>query len=476
MDVIKKLYTICFFIGIFCLPFNSQIPDWMSFLGEYSGDSSPIFFLFSFLLLGLHSMLRGKIYVPLKSIEYVSFVIFMMVIIIVTLINVPNIIDYYFKQTTGLQRFLRQLISILIIAVTFFLVFINVCRDYGVNRFFLSVRKTMLYSFILVSICGIIEFFVINHNASFLKPILAVFDYLPFVDIKLDYRLGRVSSTAFEPPALSTYLITISGFMFSYIISSKKAIKYIPFVLVILLALLSKSRTALVAILVQAAIAAYYAYKTQPQFRTIFTNSIALGFLGIILAFAINGKQITESIEERIDSLNFSKNLKFSASENAVSNKSRLGIQYAMFEVYKDNPVFGTGWGQQAFESRFHYPIWATTHNYEFRTKYLNEEIKSFPPGYNMYLRILTETGIIGLASFLFFIYVISAKLKIYYKTRKDHNYIVIALIVSFVGYFLNWLQIDSFRLYGFWICLAILIEMKRTKNDQPNSLNTTLQ
>ena len=31
-------------------------------------------------------------------------------------------------------------------------------------------------------------------------------------------------------------------------------------------------------------------------------------------------------------------------------------------------------------------------------------------------------------------------------------------LLVSFIGFFINWLQIDSFRIYGIWICFAILI------------------
>ena len=92
-----------------------------------------------------------------------------------------------------------------------------------------------------------------------------------------------------------------------------------------------------------------------------------------------------------------------------------------------------------------------------------------------MYLRILAESGLIGLVVFLLFLYVIIKRVFIFYKTLKKYNYIVIALIVSFFGYFLNWLQIDSFRLYGFWICLAILIMLHESRNEKINSPHTSL-
>mgnify|MGYP003332648669 CR=1 FL=1 len=76
-------------------------------------------------------------------------------------------------------------------------------------------------------------------------------------------------------------------------------------------------------------------------------------------------------------------------SKHALSNKSRFGIQQAMFEVFLENPISGTGYGLQAFESWKKYPNWAKNNNWEFRLKYLNQNDKKFPPGYNLYLRIL---------------------------------------------------------------------------------------
>ena len=176
------------------------------------------------------------------------------------------------------------------------------------------------------------------------------------------------------------------------------------------------------------------------------------------------GDVIYTTISERIESLNFT-DVK---SDNALSNKSRFGIQYANYQVFKKYPLTGIGWGQQAFESKELYPEWATTNNYEFNAIYLNEEIKSFPPGYNLYLRILTETGIIGFLIFGLFIGLILYFTYRYLNLKKQNNYISITVFVTFLGTLLSWFQIDSFRLYIFWLALAILLCLRRFNKKEP--------
>lgn len=443
------------------MPFNSQIPKWFGVLGEYSRDSSPIFFLVAFFFLAIYGLLKGRIYIPLKSTSYTFFLFFIILLSFSTLLNAFNVVDYFFKQTSGIQRFVRQLLSVVIAGVAFFLVFVNVCRDYGVKAFFFKIRKLFFISFILVFICGILEYLIISFDIKSLQPLFKIFNNLPFVELRLDYNLKRVSSFTYEPPALGTYLMTISGFMFSYIITGKRAYRFVPFFLVVLLALLSKSRTALIVIILQSFVGIYLAYKMFPSFRRIFIRSIVFGSVIALIVMVAFWQPISEGVSERIDSLDITK-VEYSAKDNSVSNKSRLGIQYAMFKVYKEYPVFGTGWGQQAFESRFHYPKWATNRNYEFSLKYQNENIKSFPPGFNMYLRILTETGIVGFFVFILFLYSIVKNTIILHKRKEKYKYITITLLISFVGMLVNWLQIDSFGVYGFWLSLAILIILEK--------------
>lgn len=475
MNVLKKAYINLFFIGMFLLPFNSDVPKWLGFLGEFKRDSSPIFFLISFLLLLILSAVRGRIFIPIKSKEFVLWTAFIFVILLTTLINGPVIIGYYFKQTNGFERFIRQFISLIISGGVLFVLYLNVCHDLGVKQLFFRVRKIFLFSFSLVTICGVLQYLILTHGLIGLKPISDLFNYLPFVDIVYDFKIHRLTSITYEPPALGSYLLTVSGFMFSYIFTSNKSTRFIPFILVVLLCVFARSRTALIVIIVQCLFGIYYAYKKLPKFRTIFTKMTLFSIIVMTLLLIFKGNSIIEVVGERINELNFIGNIDRTSRGLSVSNKSRMGIQYANFQVAKENPFFGVGWGQQAYEAKEYYPEWAIIHNYEFRDMYLNEKVRSFPPGYNMYLRIWTEVGVFGLLLFLLFLFVVLKNTIIRFNNKKELNYVTIALMISFFGYFLNWIQIDSFRQYGFWLCLALLIKLKTYNNEQAHSINTSL-
>ncbi len=434
----------------------------MGFLGEYSADSSPIFFLIAFALMGVSFLMGEKIYVPFKSSISLLIIVFSGVLFLSTLINIDHVLDYYFKHTSGLNRFIRQLASFIISAYIFLLLFCNVTNNIGTREAFLKIRKTMFLSLIIVFTAGAIEFSVIVLHINALTPILHLFDYLPFVEMNPDYNLQRVKSICFESPILAIYLITIIGFMFSYIFTSKyKVIKFIPFIAVLFLAIVSKSRTALVVIFIQILLGFIFSYLNYYKFR-IFTKRLLIGgtILSIIALIFFHNAIFTK-IESRLNSLDFSK-LKYNPENNSISNKTRIGMQVAMFEVFKDHPLLGVGWGQQAFESRFEYPNWATKDNYEFDFYYENVDISSFPPGFNMYMRILAELGIIGLLIFGIFLLSIYIELYNIYINPKVAAYLSIALLISISGFIINWLQIDTFRMYGFWFSIALIIILRK--------------
>lgn len=405
----------------------------------------------------IYQVLDGKIYFPVLSKPYFFFLVFVFFIILTTIINLPYIYEYHFKQTSGFYRFIRQFISIIISGVLFFYLFFNVCRDYGLERFVLIIRRIFLISFVFVFCYGILEYLILKLNLGFLNPVLDLFSYLPFVEVKFSYSLIRLSSLTYEPPALGAYLIIISGFIFSYILTSKKAIRFLPFLLLVILAIISGSRTAFVVILVQVLVGIILAFFKYRTFRKAFRKIALIGSVFFIIGIIFFWEPIYESSKEKIESLNFTR-INVNRDESALSNKSRIGIQAAMLEVFKERPIIGTGWGQQTFESRYHYPVWATTNNYEFRLIYRNQLIRSFPPAYNLYLRILVETGIVGFISFVLFLYFVIRACYLTYVSSSKTTYISIILIISFAGTLLNWFQTDSFRVYGFWLSLAILI------------------
>jgi O-antigen ligase len=290
------------------------------------------------------------------------------------------------------------------------------------------------------------------------KPLLNLFDYFPFTEAKTDMRLRRISSVTFEPPALGTYLLSIAGWMFSYILTEKKNFKYLPTVIVLFLGFMSGSRAAFFAIIIQFIIASIIFLKNKNLTRNLYR--VIIGFSTVsILTITYFSEPIYNYIKKEINSF------KLDDSTHSLSNKSRFGIQQAMFYVFLENPISGTGYGLQAFESRKKYPTWAKKNNWEFRLKYLNQNDKRFPPGYNMYLRILSETGLVGL---LFFgLILLQVFLWCFNNLKSENSIIAFIILISMIGFSLNWLKMDSFRIYFFWLCLALIWIVEQRKISQ---------
>ena len=221
----------------------------------------------------------------------------------------------------------------------------------------------------------------------------------------------------------------------------------------------SGSRTGLLVIFVQliAFLSILFYSKKYRKYALIFLGVL---FISVTTLFVTNSKAVTAEIVKKVESLDIKNNL-----TESVSNKSRIGIQYASLQVFKEHPIVGVGYGQQAYHNRFFYPVWATKDNYEFNLFYKNQFLKSFPPGYNLYVRILTETGIVGITIYLFILYLIFHQLRVLIKNRTDEEKILaVVLFIGFLGITINSLQIDTFRIYGFWIYLAILIKMSSSR------------
>ena len=404
-------------------------------------------------------LFKRRINIPVKNLIFQFLILFILWSILATLFNAHNIADYYFKQTSGLSRFINQFGSLIIASIIIPLTFYNGFKWININKTFRLIRRVVLASLIIVLIYSIIEILIVKFDmVNLKKPILNLFDYFPFTEAKTDMRLRRISSVTFEPPALGTYLLSIAGWMFSYILTEKKNFKYLPTVIVLFLGFMSGSRAAFFAIIIQFIIASIIFLKNKKLTRNIYR--IIIGFsTASILTITYFSEPIYNYIKKEINSF------KLDDSTHSLSNKSRFGIQQAMFYVFLENPISGTGYGLQAFESRKKYPTWAKKNNWEFRLKYLNQNDKRFPPGYNMYLRILSETGLVG---FLFFgLMLLQIFLWCFNNLKSENSTIAFIILISMIGFSLNWLKMDSFRIYFFWLCLALIWVVEQRKISQ---------
>lgn len=455
MNSLKKIYVLFFLLGIFFIPFNEF--DGVSFLGEYQNEAATYFFLFGFFLVCIDNFVEKKIILPVRSIYFKIILLFLGWIFLSALLNYPSISESYFKQTAGISRFFRQLISFLLSSVIFTVFFWNVIRIYPLKRIFSVIRAVMWWSLVFVFIYGFIEILIVVFGIYQLMPILSAFDIFPFVNTKLDPG-GRVSSISYEVPALGNYLIMVAPWMFSYILTSKQTyMRFLPVSMVLILMFFSGSRTALINVTIQLLIFLILLLRRR-KIRVKIAKILTYTSPVLLILLVMNIGKISEIITQKADSLNFSKNL-----TQSVSNKTRFGMQYASLKVFIDHPVFGVGLGQETYHKRKHYPEWATKDNFEFDLFFENEDVKSFPSGYNIYTRLLAETGVVG---FMIFIGLISLAIFdsfFYYRALRNSNRLIaLTVFISLIGLSFNWLQTDFFRQYGFWLMLAILIKLKQ--------------
>lgn len=445
-----------FLLGIFFLPFSSY--EGISFLGEFARESSFIFLFLGVMLYLMEGGLRFRITYPPITQTVLLLWVFIAWGFISSLLNFESIVSSNFKYTSGIVRFIRQYLVLVFFGIMVLGYLYSVFSRYPLQRIIFLIRKVLSYSFIIVCIYALFEILILVFEQKEFLPVLNSFNYFPFTEVRLDNNFKRISSVTFEPPFLAIYLITIAGWMFSYIVTEKSLLKFIPAALVLVLTYFSGSRTALVVILLQLLVLLWYLFKSNRYRKYFVYFSLAL-ILGLTSVTVISKGDVFLKIGEKVESLDIRKSL-----TTSVSNKSRFGMQYANFQVFKEHPFIGVGFGQQAYYSRYHYPEWATKDNYEFELFYLNEENSSFPPGYNIYIRILAEMGVIG---FIIFVLLL---LQIFFEIRKlngspDKEYKILGLIlmVSFVGYIVNWLQVDTFRVTGFWVILALLLIINST-------------
>lgn len=428
----------------------------LSFLGEYKNESATYFFLIGFFILILESILRGKISIPYKHHLIWILSAFILWATISTILNTETVSQNFYKYTSGWNRYFRQNFSLLISAVVFPIFFWNIIKNYSAYEVFIRIRKVVFYSFLFVAFYGFIEIAIVYFGMGFLRPFFELFDYLPFTNTNLHTgeRIG-ISSVTFEIPALGTYLIMVVPWIASYIFTEKNIWKYLPLGIALILLFFSNSRSGLIVILIQLGVLLGLMI-LDPKHRTITLSFLKYGSVAIFCLLLWNSESIYKTIAEKADSVNFSKNL----TKN-VSNKSRFGIQHATLQVFKENPIIGVGLGQNTYHAVRHYPYWSTHNNWEFRLKYKNHHEKSFPPNYNIYTRLAAELGIIGVGIFSVLIFLCIYYAFMIWKLSNDKmRFMGVILLISFIGLAINWMQLDYFRQYGFWLCLMLLIHI----------------
>lgn len=455
----NKLTYILFVLGLFFFSFNSF--EGIQIFGEFSNEAAFYFFTAGSII----TFSTTKFEIPYQNRIFQIIILFTVWCFISTVLNFSSVITNFLKYTTGVSRFIRQFFVLVLCVIIYLIYFYNIYSRFSLEKLFFLLRRIFVFSLLVVFVFGFFETLYGYFGIYIFKNIVDLFNYFPFIE--RTFFSERIASVGDEPPILAIYLITIFAWMFSYILTStSKFLKYVPLCLVYFLTFFSGSRTALIIIVIQSLFFIFKVIRLK-DFLFFFKRYVPLIMTIILISLFINSGKIYTAISEKIESLNFTDNL----TKN-ISNQSRFGMQHAAMEVFKENPIIGVGFGQQAYHTRYKYPAWAKKNNYEFEYFYQNTSVRAFPPAYNIYTRLLAEVGLIGviiLASVIFLSLRDSKKLII--TTNDSVIYLYgIVIHVSLIGLYINWFQNDSFKIFGIWLYLALLVrvqmENQKLKND----------
>ncbi|MGL4656427.1 MAG: O-antigen ligase family protein [Sarcina sp.] len=454
---IEKILIYLFIAAIILIPFDN-LPYLKSLLGELSFKASVYPFIAIIIIIAINTIVKKELYVSKKK-EYYLLYCFIGWIVISNIVNGSNIINNVLKGRTGVEKLILQFMVISFM----FLVLYSTELIISLKKISLvELRKYIFYSAIPVVIYGVIELLTLSRIIDFSRLIESISYHIQTYYRGEVYTKGIRSVTG-EVSYFAMYLAFALPWISSFIFTEKKKIKQAGYILLTLILLVlmvfSKSRTAYAIIFVQMFLFITFIllFKIEKSKKILLVKSI-VGIVGIFIIFNFTflnniGGDINSvskiSVKSLIESL---------TDPNNMSNVARGGMQKAAFDMGKDSPIFGVGLGQYGFN----------TPTYISDNAMRSDEVKvwisnslstkgSWPPVFAIYPRIFAEQGIIGAFLWIAFISLLLIKF-IKRLWKKEDDILSIALIVSYLCILISWWNFDTFASFSFWILTPFLV------------------
>jgi O-antigen ligase len=152
---------------------------------------------------------------------------------------------------------------------------------------------------------------------------------------------------------------------------------------------------------------------------------------------------------------------------------ARAAYTFGSLGAYAESPIMGVGLGASGFYIYDHLPDWALTTVPEI-ARQLNPENRLYPNPKNMYVRLLAETGLIGLFVFIAFLFsALGDALQALQSKTTLSRYLGIAGIFSWFAVALYNMTQDSFATPNIWINFGILVGMTAFAMESENTSNS---
>jgi len=382
-----------------------------------------------------------------------------------------HLVPVNIRNSSYLSRLLKGWLAVGI-GVSFFYVSFSIVRT---KRELKQSLKWLFVGFSIAAIIGILQIIATQTSLLNYGKLHSTLEYF----FTQTFHSRRIAGLAFEPSWFADQLVILyfpwlfSAVLFNGRISGKKYLDLIGILLLVGLLIFTYSRSGILNLGISVLITLLFTIRIwwrplRKSIRSFFsTHSSRLmkylkvaGLTVLIIAVVLVFYFAMSSYSYFTNIFNFEEEQTLFEYIVDISFGPRIGYAISGYEVFEENPILGVGLGASGLHMYGHFPDWLKTFVLELE-HFFDPNYSVIPNPKNLYIKLLSETGLIG---FWFFISFQIAVLGQYLKLIKNKDQHV--QMVGFAGilfWFLisiRFLTMDSFASPVVWINMGIFIGM----------------
>lgn len=435
--LIKRLETF-FYLLIFSLPFIN-FPLVAKFDALNFANGLYAFFLFIYLFRGV---INNKILIPRTYLDWpIGLTIFVFFISIIQTRYITHVV-YVIKKSFINAPYFRSIfqLGLFIFIMSSFYVTVSFLKDKEKIK---TTIRIWICSSIVVALLGLYGYFFASYG-------------MPFASKFLVAHTTRICSVFKEPIFYGLYFASVIPLLYSLILNKSyilpKKYMYIAFVLNMVAMFLSLSRSSWMATIVTIIIIS----SMNMKFKSLRAKIAAVIIIIILVLSIVAGVFF---VSQFVSQANVEKSVLNIFTGKDFSALARVDAMATAWAIFKSHPIFGAGLGNYYFHYLDMSPF------YDIIYTWFKESTPSInPDANNMYLTVMSETGILG------FMCVLSIFLSIFFniiKTlKKPGNEYWKPFLKGYLGSIVFLLIIYLFTstlVYVFiWVMFGIIVAIQR--------------
>jgi O-antigen ligase len=335
--------------------------------------------------------------------------------------------------------------------------------------------KWLFVGFSVAAIIGVIQIIATQTSLLNYGKLHTILEYL----FTQTFHSRRIAGLAFEPSWFADQLVILyfpwifSAILFNRSLSGKKWLDWIGILLLVGLLIFTYSRSGILNLGISVLITLLFTVRIwwQPlrkSIRSFFSTHSsrltkylkAAGLAVLIIAILLVFYFAMSSYSYFINIFNFEEEQSLFEYIVDISFGPRAGYAISAYEVFEENPILGVGLGASGLHMYDHFPDWLKTFTLEVE-HFFDPNYSVIPNPKNLYIKLLSETGLIGFWLFISFqIAVLGQTLKLIKNTDQYIQMVGFAGILFWFLISIRFLTMDSFASPVVWINMGIFIGM----------------